>query len=112
MLVNELRPFARAVFRVFEAAFPFKHRPAIKIVTGEFRENGAEVGLPVARGTETSGAAGPRLIAAVGSGFTVRAKLGVFNVEGFDALMVGIAVGALLDPLQHQMAGVIQDVAP
>ena len=54
--VDELGPFTRAVFRVLEAAFPFDHRPAGKIVARELGEDADEIHAAVSQGTEASGA--------------------------------------------------------
>src|SRR3954470_17054469 len=58
---DELRAFARAVFRMFDTALPLEHRPAGIIVLRELREDRLEVHLPVAERTEPPGAIDPGL---------------------------------------------------
>ena len=88
----KLRAFARAVFRVLEAALPFQHRPAREVVRRHLGEDRREVDLPVAQRAEAPGAVQPRLEAAVHALLAGRVELGVLDVEDLDALVVVVDV--------------------
>ena len=64
-LLDESAPFASAVLRMLQAAFPFEHGPGIVIVLRELGEDRAEIDLSVAERTETAGAVDPALVTAI-----------------------------------------------
>ena len=59
MRIHECRPFTSAVFGVLQAAFPFHHRPARKVVLRQLREDAREINLPVAKAAEPAKTAAP-----------------------------------------------------
>src|SRR5438552_9034028 len=111
MIGDELRPFARAILGVLETAFPLQHRPAGIIVLGELREDRLEVHLTVAQRTEPSGPLGPRLEPAIHALAAGRVELGVLDVKHADPLVIDVDVFEIVELLQHEMAGIVQDVA-
>src|SRR3954447_11051066 len=48
MMLDEIRAFARTVFRVLERAFPLQHRPAVEIIGRKLGKDTAEIDLSVA----------------------------------------------------------------
>src|SRR5213080_1706067 len=108
---DELRSFAGAVLGVLETAFPLQHRPAGIIVLGELREDRLEVHLTVAQRTEPSGPLGPRLEPAIHALAAGRVELGVLDVKHADPLVIDVDVFEIVELLQHEMAGIVQDVA-
>ncbi len=108
MILDELRALARAVFGMLQAAFPFQHRPGREPVLGQFREDGAEIDPAVAERAEASGAFDPRRIAGVDALFAGRVELGVLDVEDLHPLVIDVEVVELL---QHEMRGIVEDVA-
>src|SRR5579859_5078598 len=107
---DESGSFARALYGILDAAFPFQHRPAVKAVLRQFGEDALEIDLPVARTAETSGAILPVLVAAVDARTRRRMVFGVFDVEGFNVIFVDIQVADIVQALQHEMRRVVQDV--
>src|SRR5438094_3181371 len=108
---DELRSFAGAVLGVLETALPLQHRPAGIIVLGELREDRLEVHLTVAQRTEPSGPLGPRLEPAIHALAAGRVELGVLDVKHADPLVIDVDVFEIVELLQHEMAGIVQDVA-
>ena len=108
---DERSAFGRALFGALDAAFPFKHGPAVKIVLRELRENAGEVDLAVARRAKASGAVHPGLIAAVYALASCGMKLRVFDVKHLDALVIKIEVLEIIELLQNEMTGIKKDVA-
>ena len=111
MVGDEAGALGRAVFRVLDAALPLQHRPAVEAVSGQLGEDPLEVDLAIARGPEPPGPAQPRLEPTVGAGLAVRPELGVLDVERLDPLVIVIDVGEIIERLQHEMAGIVHDVA-
>ena len=110
MLADELRPFPRAVLLMLQTALPFQHRPAVEIVAGEFREDGAKVDLAVAEAAEAPRPAQPILIAAVDAGASGGIELGVLHVKHLDALVVDVDERQIVELLQDEVARVVEDV--
>src|SRR5437867_901236 len=108
---DELRSFAGAVLGVLETALPLQHRPAGIIVLGELREDRLEVHLTVAQRTEPSGPIGPRLEPAIHALAAGRIELGVLDVKHANPLVIDVDVFEIVELLQHEMAGIVQDVA-
>src|SRR5213593_3617871 len=108
---DELRPLAGAVFRMFEAALPFEHRPAGIVVLGELREDRLEVYLTIAEGTEPAGAIHPRLEPAIHALAAGRIELGILDVKHADAVVIEVDVLEIVELLQHEVTGIIQQVA-
>ena len=75
----------------------------------QFREDGAEVDLPIAQRTEAPGPIDPILVAAVHTLPPVGAELGVLDVEGLDARVVDVDEGQVVELLQHEVARVVKD---
>src|SRR5881398_2538876 len=111
MIGDELRPFARAILGVLETAFPLQHRPAGIIVLGELGEDRLEVHLAVAQRTEPSGPINPRLETAVHALAAGRVELGVLDVEHANPLVIQVDILEIVELLQHEMAGIVEDIA-
>src|SRR6266545_3306073 len=108
---DELRPFAGAVLRVLDAALPLEHRPAGIVVLGELREDRLEVHLPVAQGTEPAGAIDPRLEPAIHALAAGRIELGILDVKHADALVIEVDVLEIVELLQYEVTGIVQQIA-
>src|SRR6266480_5256505 len=107
---DELRSFAGAVFGMLETAFPLQHRPAGIIVLGELGEDRLEVHLAVAQRAEPSGAQRPGLEPTVHTLAAGRVELGVLDVEHADALVIEVDILEVVELLQHEMAGIVQEI--
>src|SRR5712672_1979853 len=108
---DELRTFAGAVLRMLDATLPLEHRPAGIVVLCELREDRLEVHLTVAQGTEPAGAIDPRLEPAIHALPAGRIELGILDVEHADALVIEIDVLEIVELLQHEVAGIVQQIA-
>src|SRR5213593_3486955 len=108
---DELRPFAGAVLRVLEAALPLEHRPAGIVVLRQLREDRLEVHLTVAQGTEPAGAIDPRLEPAIHALAAGRIELGILDVKHADAVVIEVDVLEIVELLQHEVTGIVQQVA-
>src|SRR4051812_20653040 len=108
---DELRAFAGAVLRVLDAALPLEHRPTGIVVLRELREYRLEVHLPVAERTESPGAIDPRLEPAIHALPPRRIELGILDVKHADAVMIEIDVLEIVELLQHEVTGIVQQVA-
>src|SRR5437867_1808133 len=102
---------AGAVLRVLEAALPLEHCPAGIVVLGQFREDRLEVHLTVARGTEPAGAIDPRLEPAIHALAAGRIELGILDVKHADAVVIEVDVLEIVELLQYEVTGIIQQVA-
>src|SRR5256884_1443849 len=108
---DELRPFASAVLGVLETALPLQHRPAGIIVLGELGEDRLEVHLAVAQRAEASGPIDPRLEPTIHALAAGRVELGVLDVEHADPLVIQVDILEIVELLQHEMAGIVQEIA-
>src|SRR5216117_1366779 len=108
---DELRPFAGAVLRMLDAALPLEHRPAGIVVLRQLREDGLEVHLTVAEGTEAAGAVDPRLEPAIHALPAGRIELGILDVKNADAVVIEVDVLEIVELLQHEVTGIVQQVA-
>src|SRR5213593_1224850 len=108
---NELRPFAGAVLRMLDAALPLEHRPAGIIVLRELREDRLEVHLTVAQRTEPAGAIDPRLEPAIHALAAGRIELGILDVKHADLVVIEVDVLEIVELLQHEVTGIVQQVA-
>ncbi len=111
MVADELGAFARAIFRVLDAAFPFEHGPAFVVIAGELREDALEIHLPVADGAEAAGAFEPGRVARIDALTAGWIELRVLDVEHLDPLVIDVDVVEIVELLQTEMARVEQDVA-
>src|SRR3546814_449062 len=80
---DEGRAFARAVFGMLQAAFPFEYRPAGIAILCQPGENPAEIELPVAQRAEAAGAIDPALQASSKSGVSGKSELVRLDVGGW-----------------------------
>src|SRR2546430_6796181 len=101
----------RSILGVLETAFPLQHRPAGIIVLGELGEDRLEVHLAVAQRTEPSGPINPRLETAVHALAAGRVELGVLDVEHANPLVIQVDILEIVELLQHEMAGIVEDIA-
>src|SRR5437867_5469007 len=108
---DELRPFAGAVLRVLEAALPLEHRPTGIVVLRQLREDGLEVHLTVAEGTEPASAIDPRLEPAIHALASGRIELGILDVKHADLVVIEVDVLEIVELLQHEVTGIVQQVA-
>ena len=97
---------------MLQRALPFQHGPAGEVVLRHLGEDLREIDLPVAQRAEPSGAIHPCLIAAVDARPAVRAKLGILDVEAADAVVIDVEERQIIQLLQDEMAGIVQDVRP
>jgi len=104
--------FAGSVLGVFETTLPFEHSPAFEVILGELTENGFEIDLPVAQGAEASGAVHPALVAAIYALPAGGIKFGVLDMEHADAFVVDIDIFQVVETLQDEMGGVVQEAGP
>src|ERR1700733_4281737 len=112
MVANEGRTLARSVFRMLQGAFPFHDRPTGEVILGQLAEDAAEVNLAISQGTKAPRPVDPILVSAIDTGSTRRIKLGVLHVEGTDALMVDVEEGEVVELLQYEVAGIVQNICP
>jgi len=110
MIANEWGALCSTLLRIFQAAFPFEHSPPLVAVLRELAEYGFEVDLPVTERTKTTRAVFPCLKATVDPLPPGWPELGVLDVEGLDPVMVDVDVAQIIELLQHEMAGVVQEV--
>src|SRR2546426_10611590 len=89
----------------------FQHRPAGIVVLGKLGEDRLEVPLAVAQRAEPSGPIGPRLEPAVHALAAGRIEFGVLDVEHADPLVIDVDILEIVELLQHEMAGIVQEVA-
>ena len=108
MVFDEGCTFPGSVFRVFDAAFPFQHRPAFEVILGKFAENGLEIDLSVPEGAEASCPIDPALVAAIYALFAGRVEFCVLDMEHADAFVVDIDIFQIIQALQDEMRRVIQ----
>src|SRR6185312_3852412 len=88
-----------------------EHGPAREVILRELGEDRSEIHLTVAERAEASGAIGPGLIAAIDPLASGRIELGILDVKHADALVVEVNVFEIVELLQHEVAGVEEDVA-
>src|ERR1700722_14439751 len=105
MVFDKGGTFPGPVFRMFEAAFPFKNSPAFEIVLGELAENGSEVDLSVAEGAEAARAVDPGLVATVNALTAGGIELSVFDVKHADAFVVDVDIFEVVEALQDEVRG-------
>ena len=74
-------------------------------------EDAAEIDLPVAERTEPARALDPGRIAGIDALPPGRIEFGVLDVERLDALVIDVDEGEIVELLQHEVRGVVQDVA-
>ena len=108
---DELRALARAVLGVLQAALPFQHRPRVVADRRQFREDPAEVDLPVAERAEAPGAIDPGLEARIDALPAGRIELGVLDVERLDARGIDVDEGEIVELLQQEVRRIVVDVA-
>src|SRR5450631_3824079 len=88
VMLDELRAFARAVFRVLERAFPLQHRPAVEIMGCKLGEDGAEIDLSVAQRAEPPCPVHPALEATINALPARGIEFRILDVEGFYTLVI------------------------
>ena len=74
-------------------------------------EDAAEIDLSVAERTEAARALDPGRIAAIDALPPGRIELGVLDVKRLDALVIDVDEGEIVELLQHEMRGIVEDVA-
>ncbi len=84
---------------VFDAAFPFEHRPACVADLRQLRENTLEVNLPISQAAEATRAVSPVLVAAVDTRLCSWVVFGVLYVERLDMIFVDIDVADVIQLL-------------
>src|SRR5262245_117672 len=109
---DELRALASAVLRMLDAALPLEHCPTGVVVLRELGEDRLEVHLPIAQGPEAAGAIDPRLEPAVHALAARWIELGVLDVKHADAVVIEVDVLEIVELLQYEVTGIVQEVAP
>ena len=112
VVADEGRALACSIFRMLQSAFPLHDRPARIVVLRQLAEDATEVDLAVAQGAKAPGTIDPVLIPAVHTGSAGGIELGVLHVEGADALMVDVDEGQVVKLLQHEVAGIVENIRP
>src|SRR5215467_13232419 len=105
---DERRTFTRAVFRVLDAALPFKHGPTGVVVGRHLRKDRGEIDLPVTERAEPARTLEPRLETAVHALLAGRIELGILHVEDLDAVVVVVDVVQVVQLLQDEVARVVE----
>src|SRR5690606_24541235 len=108
--LDELRTFAGAIFGMLDGAFPFEHGPAVKIIGGEFCEDGREVDLSIADRAEAPCPVDPGLEATIDALAAGGVELGILDVEGLDAILVDVDVIEIVELLQNEVARIVEQV--
>jgi len=81
-----------------------------EIVLGKLAENRHGNLLTIHRANETSGPLEPVEIAAIWPGTPVRAKFGILDMKGADAIVIQVDERQVVQLLQDKMTGIEQDV--
>ena len=92
-----------------QRVFPFQHRPPLVPVLREFREDAVKVDLPAPSGAKAAGPLHPVLVAAIHAGASVRAELGILDVESADARVIQVQELEIVELLQEKMTGIVKD---
>ena len=90
VITDEDRAFPGAIFRMFQTALPFEHRPAVKVVCGQFGENSVKFYLSIAQRSEPARTINPGLIAAIDTLFRSRIEFCILDMCELDTVFVGI----------------------
>src|ERR1700730_13893856 len=109
VVADERRAFARAVFRILQAAFPLEHRPAVETDRSHLGEDRFEIDLPIAERTKAAGAIDPWLEARIDPLPSGRIELGILHMEGANALSIDVDKGEVIELLQNEVRGIIVD---
>src|SRR5690242_6247795 len=109
MLLDEARALGGSLVRILQAALPFQRRPAVEAVARQAAENAAKIDITVAKTAEASGAVEPLGIAAIDPAAGADIEFGVLDVKGADPRVVAVDEAEIVDVLQAQMAGVVED---
>ena len=112
MVADEGGALPGPVLGRLEGALPLQHRPALVPVLGELGEDGAEVDLAVAERAEAAGAVLPGLVAGIDALAAGGPELGVLHVEHPDPLVVEVDVLQVVQLLQDEVAGVVEQAGP
>jgi len=109
VVADEGGTFARTLVLMLQAALPFEHGPAVVVVLRELGKDRAEVDVAVARRTKPPRPVDPFLIARVDADARARVPLRVLDVERADALTVEIDEAEIVDVLQEEMRGIVEN---
>src|ERR1700680_430746 len=107
---NKFGPLARALHRILDAAFPFKHGPARETMLRQLREDALEVDLSIAYTAEAPGAIFPVLIATIDPRPGRGMILGILDVESANMVFIAVQVADVVQALQDEVGGVVQDM--
>src|SRR3954470_17249861 len=106
---DEVGSLGGSLLGVLHAALPLQHRPAVEAVLRQLGEDAVEIDLTVAERAEPAGPVDPGLIPAIDALPGRRVEFRVLGVEHADALVVDIDVAQVVELLEHEVAGVVQD---
>src|SRR5262245_24792926 len=109
VVANEAGAIAGAVLGMFKATFPFQRGPAAVVILGEFGEDQAEVDIAVAWRAKPAGALQPVDVSRVDPRLGASIPFGILDVKGHDALVVDVKESTVVDMLQEEVRGIIED---
>src|SRR5262245_3113757 len=109
VVANELGTIAGSVLGMLKATFPFQRCPAAVAILGELGEDQAEVDIAVAGGPKPAGALQPVDVSRVNPRLGAAIPFGILDVKGNNALLVDVKEAAVVDVLQEEVRGIIED---
>src|SRR5471032_245350 len=110
MAADKFTALPRACFTVFQAAFPFQHRPTVKIVLRQLAENTVEINVPIAGRTKASRSVRPVLIAAIDAAAPTEQEFSILDMERLDTWVIAIDKPQIVHMLQMQVAGIVENI--
>src|SRR5690606_4496936 len=108
IITNKFCAFACPVFGMFDATFPFHHRPTFEIVLRELAEYFFEVNLPVAGRAISACAVEPTLVTAKCSLSPGGIKFRVLYMKCFDAFVIKVDVFDVIELLQYEVRWIVE----
>src|ERR1700738_4291312 len=112
MIFDKRCSFPGAVFRMFDAAFPFQYGPAGKVIGRQFAENGFEVYLTVSQGAKAAGPVDPVLVTPIYSLSPGGIEFRILYMEHADAFMIMVYISEVVEALQDKMGGIVEEAGP
>src|SRR5947207_8664838 len=99
--------FLCALLGVFDATFPFQHRPTFVVILRKFAKDRFEIYLAVSQGAKSPSAVDPTLIATVNTLFTGWIEFSIFCMKHFNSLVIVVDIFQVVETLQNKMRRVI-----
>src|SRR5438094_4377566 len=111
MPLDKRRPFRRSLFAALDAALPLQHGPTRKVILCQLGKDRPEIHLPVSGGPKPPRPVHPSLVSPVNPLPPRRTKLRILYVKHFDAAVIQVDELQVIKLLQHEMAGVVENIA-